>query len=717
LFLLTDWFTYTPGETEHYFAAYPNWRALVGFNESYWSYQFTDHHFHYGYFTLSSGLLGAVDPDFRDGYGEMARRVARQYANWDRASGEFPLLRTFDIWGGHSYAGGFGSPGGNNQESTSEAMQSWAGLFLLGQTLEDGAMSAAAAMGYAMESQATLEYWFNQYGGNFPTNYPHSIVGILFNGGQAYATYFSGDPAWIHGIQWLPIAPHLDYLVENAAWGREELHRALRERKLKEGDDSLKSMGPALGNVVLGYAALADPEWAIAQMDALWKANDPVARNGDVAGISYYLAHAMRELGARQWTRHTVPPTGAVYARPQSPSTVVVWNPRPLPCLARVFGPAGEVGRFVAGPQGLTASRQLRPAEPGMSVVGLWPGDGTTNASRFLDVLHIVFSGPVEASALKGITVTGPGVRGVRVAGGSHEVVTLAFEGRPEPGGTYVVEVAADAVPGLAAAYRGQFRLEPQPPLALESSTPAPDADRVAVDLPRIELTFNARMDEASLAGVALRGPRAPALRPAGSRDGIHFRYELAGPLAADSVYDVEVPSARALNGARAAAPLGWSFTTQAGPCPPVLYGDSFAGEGFTADGTLKAEFRHRDQPFSGRHALRLDGGAKGGTLYLFRGRSDHGEDRRGVDAEAFAAVTFQARGDAEESWIKVGHPVFDGTGAFAQTRLTGFGSAYRSYRVPLPTVRTNLGTLLAVSVPAGRTLVLDDIRYAGEKP
>ncbi len=711
---LTDWFTYTPGETEHYFAAYTNWPALVGFNESYWSYQFTDHHFHYGYFTLSSGLLGAVDPAFLEGYGEMARRVGRQYANWDRTRVDFPLLRTFDIWGGHSYAGGFGSPGGNNQESTSEAMQSWAGLFLLGQALPDEGMAAAGALGYAMESQATLEYWFNQYGGNFSSNYPHSIVGILFNGGQAYATYFSGDPAWIHGIQWLPIGPHLDYLVENTAWGREELHRTLRERKAKEGSDTITSMGPALGNVVLGFAALADPEWAIAQMDTLWKANDAVAHNGDVAGISYYLAHARRSLGPRRWDRHTVPPTGAVYEHEKNGSTVVVWNPRPYPQLARVYGPTGEVGRLVARPQGLTAVHQLQPVASRLGVVGLWPADGETNASRFIQEFYLVFSGPVDASVLRCLVVRGPGVTGGRVTGGTNETVAVAFDGRPKPGQWYEVEVPAGALPGLVSPYRGRFRLEEQPPLAVTESVPARAAGRVALDLKQISLTFNARMDPASVSGVALRGEGAPGLRPLGSRDGSTFGWELTSALAADATFEIVVPSAQTLTGERLAQPVSISFSTPAGPCPPVIYGDSFAGEGFSADGTLLVDWQNKERPFSGRHALRLQGGEQGGTLYLFRGPGDNGDKRNPMIATAYVEVEFRACGTASSVWLKVGHPVFDQT--FGQRRLEGITPAYQRFSMPLPEVRTNVNTLLAIGVEPGDILFVDDIRLVKKK-
>lgn len=227
---LADWFTYTPGETENYFARYDRWKALVGFNDSYGSHEFVDHHFHYGYFTRSAGLLAFEDPSFAADFGPMATLVAKQYANWDRADTNFPFLRTFDVWGGHSYAGGFSSPGGNNQESSSEAIQSWAGLFMLGSALGDTAMRDAGAMGYVMERAAVREYWLDVHGDILPDAYGQSSTGILFDGGQAYATYFSGDPAWMYGIQWLPVATHLSYLGWDRAFSKELMADMIDDR-------------------------------------------------------------------------------------------------------------------------------------------------------------------------------------------------------------------------------------------------------------------------------------------------------------------------------------------------------------------------------------------------------------------------------------------------------------------------------------------------------
>ncbi|GHC03505.1 hypothetical protein GCM10007047_20130 [Cerasicoccus arenae] len=263
---LTDWFTYDGVETEKYFARYDNYKALVGFNESYGSSQFTDHHFHYGYFTRAAALLGFQDPQFLADYGEMVKLVAKQYANWDRTDTNFPFLRTFDPWHGHSYAGGTSAGNGNNQESSSESIQSWCGLFLLGQAMSDSDMTAAGAMGYAIERLAIKEYW-NDYHGNpaatnpvlgdggvLSPNYGHELAGIVFDSGSAYATFFSGDPGWMYGIQWLPIQPGLAYMGEDPAFAKAQMNSMVQDR--------VPTMAGAARGVIRDYnLAPAQTEW------------------------------------------------------------------------------------------------------------------------------------------------------------------------------------------------------------------------------------------------------------------------------------------------------------------------------------------------------------------------------------------------------------------------------------------------------------------------
>ena len=78
-----------------------------------------------------------------------------------------PYLRTFDPYFGHSFAGGTGDGGGNNQESTSEAINSWFGLYLMGLALNDKQITDAGITGYLLETISAGEYWLDLYDDNF----------------------------------------------------------------------------------------------------------------------------------------------------------------------------------------------------------------------------------------------------------------------------------------------------------------------------------------------------------------------------------------------------------------------------------------------------------------------------------------------------------------------------------------------------------------------
>ena len=359
---MVDWLTYTPGEPAHYFALYPNWHALVGFKDSYGSGRFNDQHFHYGYFTYAGALLGMEDAGFLKDYGDMLKLVAKEYANWDRKDTRFPLFRTFDIWAGHSWAGGTGSPGGNNQESTSEAMQSWVGLFYLGTMLGDSDMISAAAMGYAMESRATMEYWFNTNGDVFSPNYRHPIIGVLWSGGQSYGTYFTGDPAWIYAIQTLPQCPGLDYLTRKPVQARELFHTMLDARKIKQGSDDLAKMGD-LGSVMLAAASLVDNDYAVKEFDRLWAAGSKNVTEHNASGTTYYQIHSYRRIGQRQFDVRTSIPTGSVYYNATTRvATFAAYNPASQPVVVQVFKEGKVIGTFVAAPHQLTAVNRLDAA-------------------------------------------------------------------------------------------------------------------------------------------------------------------------------------------------------------------------------------------------------------------------------------------------------------------------------------------------------------------
>jgi len=363
--ILIDWYTYTPGEERFYFARYPRWGALVGMDPSYDSDTFNDHHFHYGYFVYASAILCLLDDDFRTQYGPMAREVARDYANWERPltnnhspiTNPLPWFRTLDPYCGHSFAGGMGNGGnGNGQESTSESIQGWGGVYLLGAALQDPEMLEAGIMGYTLETRATAEYWFDRQRRNIDyTKYHHPYCCNLTMQGVGWWTWFSGDPVWMHSIQWLPISPILtNHFCEDMAFTRWDYTQMYASKEVGNYEAEKNGLGDesGLGNVCLSYLSLFDADSAIHVWDRMDRMGKALAKNPDTGGITYWLAHSHKALGEKRYDIFADHPLACVYTDTLSGrTTYAVYNVSSSPLSVRFFGAKDTT---VTVPQGLT---------------------------------------------------------------------------------------------------------------------------------------------------------------------------------------------------------------------------------------------------------------------------------------------------------------------------------------------------------------------------
>jgi hypothetical protein len=383
---LTNWLTYTPGETERYFAWYPKWKALIGFNESYYSGVFTDNHFHYGYFIQAAALCGMADPAFVNQYSGILTMIGKQYANWDRNDTNFPFMRTFDPWMGHSYAGGVSSPTGNNQESSSEAMQSWHALFFLGAQLNNTAMRNAGAFGYMYESKATLEYWYDINNDVWPASYnsARDVVGILWPGGYVYGTYFGIDPQWIHGIQMLPTSPGFHYFNHgfSKTQGNTYYSRLMSElmtfntaqgntARTDGGIVTEAEIGHDWANVLLGFKMFFDPQYVTQKLNQWYTSSDQEERDVILypyeGGTTYYYAHALQNLGDYQSNYHMSIPTSATFYNAATGQTnYVVYNPSSSAQTCVVYRDGAQVASFTVPANTLYSSLggNQNPATP-----------------------------------------------------------------------------------------------------------------------------------------------------------------------------------------------------------------------------------------------------------------------------------------------------------------------------------------------------------------
>jgi endoglucanase Acf2 len=451
---MTNWLTYTPGETEFYFAWYPKWKALIGFNESYYSGLFTDNHFHYGYIIQAAALLAMADYNYVNQYNGILTMIAKQYANWDKADGNFPFMRTFDPWMGHSYAGGVSSPNGNNQESTSEAMQSWHALYFLGSALGNNAMRDAGAFGYLSESKATLEYWFNRNGDVWPAAYNHSVVGILWPGGYVYGTYFGIDPQWIHGIQMLPISPAFHYFNQGfttaqAATYYNNLNTEMYNYYVGNGNTAITDGGVATesevgdwGHVLLGFRSLFEPTYSTQKMAAAWNSASGTdeynfMHDNQEAGQTYYYAHALQNLGLIQMDYNMSIPTSATYYNSTTGvTTYVVWNPSASAQTCVVYRNGTQVTSFSVPARTLYNSNATVNPPPTVSITS------PANNSTYIAPATIVISATAadangtvtqvafyNGSTLLGTDATSPySYTWSNVAGGTYSITAVATD-------------------------------------------------------------------------------------------------------------------------------------------------------------------------------------------------------------------------------------------------------------------------------------------------
>ncbi|MFG1842999.1 glycosyl hydrolase [Micromonospora sp. NPDC049175] len=319
---LTDWFTASSGKTSRVFYYDNNWGTLIGYPASYGSDQeLNDHHFHYGYFIAAAATLAKFDPTWATAgrYGGMVDLLIRDANNYQRGDTRFPYLRDFDIYAGHDWASGHGSFGsGNNQESSSEGMNFANALIQWGQVTGDAAVRDAGVFLYTTQAAAIQEYWFDVSDQNFPAAFGHSTVGMVWGDGGAYATWFSGEPEMIQGINLLPVTGGHLYLGNNPAYVRTNYAELVRNNG---GQPTVWQ------DILWQFQALGDPDAALANL----RANPGYTpEEGESRAHTFHWIRNLAALGGVDTTVTGNHPLSAVFSR-NGARTYVASNPTAAP--------------------------------------------------------------------------------------------------------------------------------------------------------------------------------------------------------------------------------------------------------------------------------------------------------------------------------------------------------------------------------------------------
>lgn len=265
---MEKWFR---GEGGFYFGFHKNVGTLVGYPEEYFSASgMNDHHFHYGYWLMAAAHIARRDPGWLspERWGKMIDLIARDIATSERGRDDFPFIRNFDPYEGHSWARGnsdfYGH--GNDQESSSEAINAWAALAFLGEFTGNKKMRDLGVYLYVTEVASVLNYWFDIHGIVFDPAYPKPIASMVFGGGYGYSTWWTEEPRQIHGINLLPITSASVYLAQIPPERTLSDINFMKERRAEYETASQTDGTPSViwENVFVSWMALNDPELALA---------------------------------------------------------------------------------------------------------------------------------------------------------------------------------------------------------------------------------------------------------------------------------------------------------------------------------------------------------------------------------------------------------------------------------------------------------------------
>jgi endoglucanase Acf2 len=325
---LESWFD---GQRSTHFVQDSSLGTFVGVPQEYGSIKaMNDHHFHYGYWVMGAAHVALRDPEWASSqnWGGMVGKIIADIATDERGRADFPFLRNFDVYEGHSWASGDANfDAGNNQESSSEAVNAWAGLVLWGEATGDRRLRDLGMFLLTSEIASVNQYWFDLDRQVLAPEYGKPFASMVFGGKYAYNTWWTQEPRQIFGINLLPITTASTYL------GADPQYVSKLVAALPADVKAYNSRGASDGtpadiwqDVIASYAALGDPEAGA----ALWNRKGSVEAGHTRSHTAYWLA-SLKEMGTPDLSVTADTPLYAVFKDKSGARTYLAYNARSTP--------------------------------------------------------------------------------------------------------------------------------------------------------------------------------------------------------------------------------------------------------------------------------------------------------------------------------------------------------------------------------------------------
>jgi endoglucanase Acf2 len=298
--------------------------------------QINDHHFTYGYWIRVVAELALRDPAWaaQDKWGGMIDLLVADIATAQRGRADFPFLRNVDLYEGHSWASGVGlGTFGNNQESSSEAINAWAGLILWGEVTGNRELRDLGVFLYTTEIEAINHYWFDIHGQVLPPEYKNVEVSMVFGGKYAHNTWWTDEPRQIKGINFLPITTASTYLGRDPKFVQRNLD-ALKPEMATYAQYGTRPRNPPPADIwqdiFAKYSALADPAQGLARWDR-WGS----VELGDTRSHALHWLLSLQEMGTPDFSVVADTPLFAVFRRGDGRKTYLAFNASKAPIAVR----------------------------------------------------------------------------------------------------------------------------------------------------------------------------------------------------------------------------------------------------------------------------------------------------------------------------------------------------------------------------------------------
>ena len=320
---IEEWFS--GADRQRYFHLDRTLGTVLSYPEEYFSVeQMNDHHFHYGYWIRAMAEMALRDPQWAspERWGGMVPWLIRDIATAERGRADFPFLRHFDVYEGHSWASGIALGDlGNNQESSSEAINAWVGLILWGEIHGDTSLRDLGVYLYNTEIEAIRHYWLDVHGLVFAPEYPHVETSMLFGGGYKHNTWWTDEPRQIKGINLLPITTASTYLGMDRDHTRRSLATLPKDTEVFESRGKKANPRDIWQDLFAKYLALTDPAKGLAQWER-WGS----VELGESRSHTLHFLLSLNAMGTPDFSIHADTPLHAVFRRSDGTRHYLAFN-------------------------------------------------------------------------------------------------------------------------------------------------------------------------------------------------------------------------------------------------------------------------------------------------------------------------------------------------------------------------------------------------------